>query len=224
MSCGSAKNAGPRVAGSSITASACGQRLDDLLGPADAIPVAGDRLEGVGNRDRGVVEVLDLLEHGVDDAVLERVAGEQQHGQPVGMGDRGRRHHVRGARADRRGGDHDPPAPHRLAVGNGGERHRLLVVAAPRRQLVLHGLRGPRRDRSRCRDRRCRRPRRRRPPLRPSTTVRWASSHLTMACAVVSRMVSMGAPSVPGRFGRRAQVGDVRLLIRWNSELRLVVM
>ena len=50
-----------------------GERLHDLLGSADAIPVPSHGLECVGHRDRRVLEHLDLLEHGIDDPVLERV-------------------------------------------------------------------------------------------------------------------------------------------------------
>ena len=54
------------------------ERLDHLLGPGDAVPVAADRLEGVAYSDRRILEDLDLLEHRVDDAVLEGVAREDQ--------------------------------------------------------------------------------------------------------------------------------------------------
>ena len=118
------------------------ERLDDLLGTGDAIPVARHGLERVGHRDRRVAEVLDLLEHRVDDAVLERVAGDEQHREPVGVGHGRGRDHVRAAGADRRGGDHDASTAHRLPVGHGCKRHRLLVVSAPRRQPVLYRLEG----------------------------------------------------------------------------------
>ena len=117
-----------------------GEGPHDLRRLGDAIPVAGHRLEGVGHGDGRVAEVFDLLEDGVDDAVLERVAGQQQDRQPVGVGDGRRRHHVGRAWPDRGRGDHDPLATHRLGVGHGRERHRLLVLPAPCRQLVLDGL------------------------------------------------------------------------------------
>ena len=116
------------------------QRPDDLGGLGDPVPVAAHRLEGVGHGQRRVVEVLDLLEHGIDDPVLEGVAGEEQDRQAVGVGDGRGGHHVRRARPDRRRRDHDPPAAHGLGVGDGGEGHRLLVVAAVGRQLVLDRL------------------------------------------------------------------------------------
>ncbi len=56
---------------------------DDLLGPDDAVPVAGHRLEGVVDRDGRIVEVLDLLQHRIGHAVGEGVARQQQHRQPV---------------------------------------------------------------------------------------------------------------------------------------------
>ena len=44
--------------------------------------------------------------------------------------------HVGRAGPDRRRGDHDLAAPHRLGEADRGQRHPLLVLAAPRRQLV----------------------------------------------------------------------------------------
>ena len=84
--------------------------------------------------------MLDLLEHGIRQPVDEGVAGQQQHGQAVRVGDAGGGDHVGGARADRAGGDHDLPTALRLGEGDGGERHRLLVLAAPGRQFLLHGF------------------------------------------------------------------------------------
>ena len=116
------------------------QRVHDLLGPGDAVPVAADRLERVVDGDRRIVEVLDLLQHRVGDPALERVARQQQHGQPVGVGDAGGGDHVERARTDRRRGDHDLAAPRRLGEPDRGQRHPLLVLAAPRRQLVARLL------------------------------------------------------------------------------------
>ena len=45
-----------------------GQRLEQLLGPGDPVPVAGDRLEGVVDAERRVAPVLDLLQHRVGQA------------------------------------------------------------------------------------------------------------------------------------------------------------
>ena len=116
------------------------QRADDLGGIGDPVPVAADGLERVRHRHGRVTEVLDLLEDRIDDPVLEGVAGEEEDREAIGVGDGGRRHHVGRAGSDRRRGDHDPPATHGLGVGHAGERHRLLVLAAVRRELVLHRL------------------------------------------------------------------------------------
>ena len=164
------------------------QRADDLGGLGDPVPVAADRLERVGHGDRRVAEVLDLLQDGVDDPVLERVARQEQDRQPVGVGDGGGGHHVRRARPDRRGRDHDPPAAHRLGVGHGGQRHRLLVLAAPRRQPVLDRL-----ERLGRGDVTLPWPKIAKTPAKigtssPSIRVRCASSQRTMAWAVVSRI------------------------------------
>ena len=49
------------------------QRLQDLLGPHDAVPVARDRLERVVDRGGGRIEVLHLLQDRIGEAVGERV-------------------------------------------------------------------------------------------------------------------------------------------------------
>ncbi len=116
------------------------QRGDDLLGMHDAVPVARHRLEGVIHVDGGIAIVLDLLHHRIGPAVHEGVAGEDEDRQAVGMGDAGRRHHVHGARADGRGGHHDLAAALGLGEADGGQRHGLLVLAAPGGQHVLHRL------------------------------------------------------------------------------------
>ena len=77
-------NAGPQSAGSSSVAIACGSDWITCSGPGDPVPVAHDRPECVVHRGRRVAEVLDLLQHRVGQPALERVAGEQQHRQPVG--------------------------------------------------------------------------------------------------------------------------------------------
>jgi hypothetical protein len=123
-----------------MVATAWGSDWMICSGLGDAVPVAGDGLEGVVDRDGRIVELLDLLQHRVGGAADVVVAGEQQHGQAVGVGDGGGGDHVGGTRADRGGGDHDLPALLRLGVGDGGQRHGLLVLAAPGGELVLHGF------------------------------------------------------------------------------------
>jgi hypothetical protein len=110
------------------------ERLRDLRRAGDAIPVARHRPERVVDRDRWLVEVLDLLQHGIGDARMERVARQQQQGQPVGVRDRGRRDHVRRARADGGRRRHELAAAHRLCEADRGQCHPLLALAAERRQ------------------------------------------------------------------------------------------
>ena len=117
-----------------------GQGGDDLLRPADPVPVARHRLECVVDGDRRIIEVLDLLQHRVGHAIGEGVAGQQQDRQAVAVRHAGRRHHVHGARSDRARRHHDLTPFLGLGVRHAGERHRLLVLAAPGRQLVLHRL------------------------------------------------------------------------------------
>ena len=71
-----------------------GERGQDVLGPGDAVEVAGDGLEAVVGRDGAVVEVLDLLQDRVGAAVGEDVAADEEHRQPVDVGERRRGHHV----------------------------------------------------------------------------------------------------------------------------------
>ena len=119
-----------------------GQRLDDLLRPGDPVPVPDDRPERVVGRRRRRTEVLDLLEHGVGEATLERVAGEHQQREPVGHRHAGSGDEVEGTRADRGRGDHQLAPTHRLGIGDRRQGHPLLVLSAPRRQLVACRVQG----------------------------------------------------------------------------------
>ena len=106
------------------------QRGQQLFRPGDAIPIARHRPEAIIGGDRGIAEILDLLQHRIGPAAGIDIAGQQQQRQPVHMGDGGGRDHVGGARADRAGAGHHLSAPLRLGEGHGGQRHRLLVVGA----------------------------------------------------------------------------------------------
>ena len=106
------------------------QRLRDLRRARDAVPVARDRPERVVDGDRRLAEVLDLLQHGIGDARVERVAGQQQQRQAIGVGHRCGRDQVHGAGADRGRRCHQLPSPHRLGEADRGQRHALLVLAA----------------------------------------------------------------------------------------------
>src|SRR6266508_3814282 len=119
-----------------------GEGVQDLLGPDDPVPVPGDRPEGVVHRGRRVVEVLHLLQHRIVQAAGERVAGQQEEGEPVRVGDPRRRHHVRGPGADGARRHHDLAAPSRLRERHGGHGHGLLVLAPPRGEPVARGLQG----------------------------------------------------------------------------------
>ena len=116
------------------------QGREQLFGAGNPVEIAGDRPEAVIRRNRGVLKILDLLQHRIRPAGGEHIAGQQQHRQPVGMGQRRRRHHVQGARPDRGGAGHHPPAPLRLGISNRRMRHRLLVMRAEGRQTITHGI------------------------------------------------------------------------------------
>ena len=66
----------------------------------DAVPVAGHGFEGVIHRHGRVVEMFNLLQHRIGQAVVERVARDQQDRQAVRMGRARRRHHVQRPRPD----------------------------------------------------------------------------------------------------------------------------
>ncbi len=124
-----------------------GQDLDrrrqagqDLFGPGDAVPVARHRLEAIVGRHRGVGEAFHLLQHGVGAPRRENVARQEKHRQPVDVGDGGGGHHVGGARPDRGGAGHQPPAVHRLGIGDGDQGHGLLVVGAIGGKMVAGGI------------------------------------------------------------------------------------
>ena len=108
----------------------------------DPVPVARYRLERVVHGDGRVAEMFDLLEHGVGQPACECVAGEEKHRQAVRVRRSRRRHHVERAGADRRRRDHDLPTALGFGEADGGERHRLLVLSAPRRQAVLRRFEG----------------------------------------------------------------------------------
>ena len=114
--------------------------LEQLRRMHDPVPIAGHRSEGVVHRDARIPERLHLLEHRVRYTVHERVAREQEHGQAVRVRDARRGDHVQRAWSDRARGDHDLSPPLRLRERDRGHGHRLLVLAAPRRQLVAGGV------------------------------------------------------------------------------------
>jgi hypothetical protein len=109
--------------------------MDDLRGMDDAIPETGHRLEGVVDAERRVAEMLDLLQHWIGQARHIGVAAEEQQRQAVGVRDRRRGQHVRRARPSRGGREHKAFAQFLLSVGYGRHGHRLLVLAAPQREL-----------------------------------------------------------------------------------------
>ena len=130
--------AGPQSAGSSRVATALRHRRDDLRRVRDPIPVARDRPEGVVHGGGRVAEVFDLLEDRIRQSIRERVTGEDQDGQAVGVGRARSRHHVERTGTDGRRGDHDLATASGLGEADGGQRHGLLVLTAPHGQPVLN--------------------------------------------------------------------------------------
>ncbi len=118
------------------------QRRHELFGSGDAVEIARHGPEAVVGRDRAVAPILHLLEHGVGAPVGEDVAGNEQHRQPVHVGDAGRRHHVGGTGTDRGRAGHHAAAPAGLGEGHGRITHALLVMRPEGRQAVLRTLQG----------------------------------------------------------------------------------
>ena len=62
------------------------ERGDQLLRAVDAVPVAGDRVKGIGHRHGWVVKILHLLQDRIRKTIGEGVSGQEQYGQPIGVG------------------------------------------------------------------------------------------------------------------------------------------
>jgi len=115
----------------------------ELLRAGQAIPVTGDRLEAVVDRDVLRMLPFKLLEHGGLEAPGEDVAGQQQHRDAVDGGGRRAGDHVGRAGADRRRAGEGLQAVLHLGVGHGNVHHRLLVaglVVAEGVRVLLQGL------------------------------------------------------------------------------------
>ena len=118
------------------------QRLQDLLGPGDAIPIARNRPEAVGDGRGRIAEVLDLLEDGIGQAAGEDIACQQKDGEAISVGDGRGGDHVGCTRADRGKRNHDLAPVHGLGISNAGKGHRLLVLTSPGGKVVLHLFEG----------------------------------------------------------------------------------
>ena len=119
-----------------------GQCGNDLLRTRDAVEIARNGAEAIVGADRAVAKTLDLLQDGIRNAIGEHVARQQQHGQPIDVGDGGGGHHVGRAGPDRARAGHHATAPGRLGEGDRRERHRLLVVRPIGRQDFARGVQG----------------------------------------------------------------------------------
>ena len=118
----------------------CGQGLQDLGGVGDAVPVAADGPEGVVQAQRGVPEMLQLLQHGVGQAGQEGITTEHQHRQAVGVGQGRRCEQVRRPRPRTGGAEHEAAAEVVFGIGSGGEAHALFVLTPVERQVLIHRI------------------------------------------------------------------------------------
>ena len=111
------------------------QRIDQLVGPIDAIPVAGDGAEAIvdGHVLRG--RMLELLEYGGGVAVGKDVPGQEQNGETIDRGQRRAGDHVGRPRPDRRGAGPGLEAILVLGEGHRGVDLSLLVAREIVRQF-----------------------------------------------------------------------------------------
>ncbi len=168
-----------------MVAMARGQGLDDLCGVRDAVPVAGDALEGVIHLDRRVAEMFHLLQYGIRQSADIGVATEKQDGQAIGVGHSCRRHHVGRARARRGCCEHEAAAQLLLGIGNRGQCHGLFVLAPPERQFRRYSCSASPRQMT------LPWPKMPKPPpqrrcFTPSISMNWLARWRTSACAIVS--------------------------------------
>jgi hypothetical protein len=117
-----------------------GQRLHELLGARQTIPVPRHGPEAIVGRDRRIAEALHLLQDWIRLAIREGFTGQQQHRQAIDVRERRRGDHVRGTGSDRRRAGEQPAPARGLCVGDRCERHGLLVVRTESRQPVAHVL------------------------------------------------------------------------------------
>ena len=117
-----------------------GQRVRQLFGLCNPIPVARDRLEAVVHGLRRVAEMLDLLQDRIGQAMHKRVTTDEEQRQPVAVSNARGRHHIGSTGSNRAGRDHDLAATLRLRIRDAGKGHALFGLAAIRRQVVLGPL------------------------------------------------------------------------------------
>ena len=123
-----------------------GQGGEQLLGPGDPVEEPRHRAERVVDAGVGLDRVLQLLQDRALAPGGVRVAGQQQHRQPVDGRQRGAGDHVERARADGRRDREGGPAEAGLRVAGREVHERLLVAALDERQVagvLVEGLPEP---------------------------------------------------------------------------------
>jgi hypothetical protein len=113
-----------------------------LLGTADPVPVAAHRLEGVAGGDVAVVGQFHLLQHRIRLPAGVRVAGQEQHRQPVHRGGAGGGDHVQRAGTDGTGDRHHGAPVVLLGEADGGMPSALFGLGLVEGQAVAAGGQG----------------------------------------------------------------------------------
>ena len=73
---------------------------DDLFRPGDAVEIARYGPEAIIGRNSAVGKILHLLQNRIGYAIGKDIAGQQQQGQAIDMGESRSGHHIGGAGAD----------------------------------------------------------------------------------------------------------------------------
>ena len=130
----------PVSAGSVRTRKRVEHGAHQLLGAHDAVEIPAHRTERIVRGNGKIVRLLNLLQHRIGLAARVHVAGQNENRNVVRRRSRGRRNHIRRARADRRGDGHDLLALHMLGKCDGDVRHvpvRFCPDEPPRRAALL---------------------------------------------------------------------------------------
>ena len=111
-----------------------------LLRSRDAIEVARQRPQAIVRRDESVAEILELLQHRIGPTGRKHVSRQQQHGQPIDVGDGRSRRQIRGSWPYGGRTRHHAAAVRSLGKGDCRMAHRLLIMGSQCGKDVARGV------------------------------------------------------------------------------------